>query len=116
MGPTGTSHLAIKIYIYIYDLTTQQVQVATGYGFNTSEQIDIISPHFPSNHHQRLRSIYNRKYKCLCDLGRFKTYLHAKIMYTYTLTYLQLKDLFTVKYNTLTWSSECSPAFSGLKS
>ena len=44
----------------MYDLTTQQVPVATGLGLNTFEQIDIISQHFPSKHHQRFQSIYNK--------------------------------------------------------
>ena len=63
----------------MYDLTTQQVPVATGQGFNSFEQIGIISPQFLSNHHQRFQSIYCKMYKCLCDFGRFNTYLHAKL-------------------------------------
>ena len=49
-------------------------------GLHTFEQIDIIPPHFPSNHHESFQSIYNKEYKCLCDFGRFKTYLRDRCL------------------------------------
>ena len=68
------------MYVRSYDSASPGINRI---GLHTFEQIDKIPPHFPSNHHQSSQSIYNKEYKCLCDFGRFKTYLHAKtIVYT----------------------------------
>ena len=63
----------------------------------TLEQI-WLSPVFPSNYHQRFRSMYTKEYVCTpkstCANEWFRTYLHDKIIYT---CIYSLKDLFGVK-------------------